>query len=337
MKSVIIRKPYEIEVIDIDMPIAKEGEALLKVMYCGVCGADVSSYTGNQPFTTYPRIPGHEFSAKILQIPENEYGLQVGDIVTANPYFNCGNCYSCKRGFVNCCTDNQTMGVQRDGSFCEYITMPIDRIIHGNGLNAKELALIEPFAISFHALSKVNLKETDKVLIVGSGPIGLFALMSAKLTKAKVYVCDVLEGRLEKALELGADGVINTKETPLQEATKELTSGNGFDVCIEACGLSDTFLSCIEAVAFAGSIVLIGNGKKETTFNHSILLKKELKVYGSRNAYTSDFKSLIKLVKSEGINLLDLVSNVYEKEYADEAFKALSNNQGELIKVLVEM
>ncbi len=337
MKSVIIRKPYEIEVIDIDMPIAKEGEALLKVMYCGVCGADVSSYTGNQPFTTYPRIPGHEFSAKILQIPDNEYGLQVGDIVTANPYYNCGNCYSCKRGFVNCCTDNQTMGVQRDGSFCEYITMPIDRIIYGNGLNAKELALIEPFAISFHALSKVNLKETDKVLIVGSGPIGLFALMSAKLTKAKVYVCDVLEGRLEKALELGADGVINTKKTTLQEATKELTSGNGFDVCIEACGLSDTFLSCIEAVAFAGSIVLIGNGKKETTFNHSILLKKELKVYGSRNAYTSDFKSLIKLVKSEGINLLDLVSNVYEKEYADEAFKALSNNQGELIKVLVEM
>lgn len=337
MKSVIIRKPYEIEVIDINMPIVKEGEALLKVMYCGVCGADVSSYTGNQPFTTYPRIPGHEFSAKIQQIPDNDYGLEVGDIVTANPYFNCGNCYSCQRGFVNCCTDNQTMGVQRDGSFCEYISMPIDRIIPGNGLNAKELALIEPFAISYHALSKVNLKETDKVLIVGSGPIGLFALMSAKLTNAKVYVCDVLEGRLEKAIELGADGVINTKRISLEEATKEITSGNGFDVCIEACGLSDTFLSCIEAVAFAGSIVLIGNGKKDTTFNHSILLKKELKVYGSRNAYSTDFKSLINLVKSEEINLLDLVSNIYKKEEADEAFKALANNQGDLIKVLVEM
>ena len=337
MKSVIIRKPYEIEVIDINMPIVKEGEALLKVMYCGVCGADVSSYTGNHPFTTYPRIPGHEFSAKIQQIPDNDYGLEVGDIVTANPYFNCGNCYSCQRGFVNCCTDNQTMGVQRDGSFCEYISMPIDRIIPGNGLNAKELALIEPFAISYHALSKVNLKETDKVLIVGSGPIGLFALMSAKLTNAKVYVCDVLEGRLEKAIELGADGVINTKRISLEEATKEITSGNGFDVCIEACGLSDTFLSCIEAVAFAGSIVLIGNGKKDTTFNHSILLKKELKVYGSRNAYSTDFKSLINLVKSEEINLLDLVSNIYKKEEADEAFKALANNQGDLIKVLVEM
>ena len=122
MKTVWIEEPFKIEVTDTQMPVPKEGEALLKVLYCGICGADVASYTGNQPFTTYPRIPGHEFSAQIVSIPENEKGLKAGDIVTANPYFNCGTCYSCKRGYVNCCTDNQTMGVQRDGSFREYIT-----------------------------------------------------------------------------------------------------------------------------------------------------------------------------------------------------------------------
>ena len=125
MKTVLIEKPFEIAVTDTQMPVPGEGEALLKVLYCGVCGADVSSYTGNQPFTTYPRIPGHEFSAQIISIPDNDKGLKAGDIVTANPYFNCGSCYSCQRGFVNCCTDNQTMGVQRDGSFREYIVMHV--------------------------------------------------------------------------------------------------------------------------------------------------------------------------------------------------------------------
>ena len=122
MKAVIIKEPGIIEVIEKEMPVKKDGEALLKVKYCGICGADVASYTGNQPFTTYPRIPGHEFSAEIVDIPENEKGLKKGDTVTCNPYFNCGECYACKRGIVNACYDNQTMGVQRDGSFQEYIT-----------------------------------------------------------------------------------------------------------------------------------------------------------------------------------------------------------------------
>ena len=147
MKTILINQPGEIKVTDTQMPEVKPGEALLRIRYCGICGADVASYTGNQPFTTYPRIPGHEFSAEIVEIPENKYGLKAGDVVTANPYFNCGACYSCERGFVNCCTDNQTMGVQRDGSFCEYVAMPVERIIPGMGLSAKELALIEPFSI----------------------------------------------------------------------------------------------------------------------------------------------------------------------------------------------
>ena len=117
MKAIVIPAPGEIEIREIPMPEVKEGEALLKVKTVGICGADVASFTGNQPFTTYPRIPGHEFSAEIVSIPENGKGLKAGDIVTCNPYFNCGECYSCKRGFVNCCTDNQTMGVQRDGAF----------------------------------------------------------------------------------------------------------------------------------------------------------------------------------------------------------------------------
>ena len=322
---------------DTPKPEIKEGEALLKILYCGICGADVASYTGNQPFTTYPRIPGHEFSAEIVSIPENDKGLKAGDIVTANPYFNCGECYSCRRGFVNCCTDNKTMGVQRDGSFCEYVAMPVERIYQGKGLSAKELALVEPFTIGYHAVNRAPVKSTDKVLVVGAGPIGLFALISAINKGAEVYVADILDGRLQKALEFGAKGVINSAKTDIKEEAMKITGGDGFDCCIEACGQSVTFLNCIDCCAFAGNIILIGNGKKETTFLHSILLKKELNVYGSRNSYPTDFKDVIDLISSGKVDVLKMVSDIYPMDRADEAFKALANNKGDLCKVLVKI
>lgn len=337
MKTVLINKPFEIAVTDTPKPEVKEGEALLKILYCGICGADVASYTGNQPFTTYPRIPGHEFSAEIVSIPENDKGLKAGDIVTANPYFNCGECYSCRRGFVNCCTDNKTMGVQRDGSFCEYVAMPVERIYQGKGLSAKELALVEPFTIGYHAVNRAPVKSTDKVLVVGAGPIGLFALISAINKGAEVYVADILDGRLQKALEFGAKGVINSAKTDIKEEAMKITGGDGFDCCIEACGQSVTFLNCIDCCAFAGNIILIGNGKKETAFLHSILLKKELNVYGSRNSYPTDFKDVIDLISSGKVDVLKMVSDIYPMDRADEAFKALANNKGDLCKVLVKI
>lgn len=337
MKTVLITKPFEIAVTDTEKPVVKEGEALLKILYGGICGADVASYTGNQPFTTYPRIPGHEFSAEIVSIPENDRGLKAGDIVTCNPYFNCGECYSCERGYVNCCTDNKTMGVQRDGSFCEYVAMPIERIYDGKGLSAQQLALVEPFTISYHALNRAKVKKGDKVLVVGAGPIGLFALISAVEKGAEVYVADILDGRLKKALDFGAKGVINSKENNIVEKTMEITGGNGFDVCVEACGSSVTFLNCIDCAAFAANIILIGNGKRETTFLHSILLKKELNVFGSRNSLKSDFMDVIDIIASGRVDVMKMVSDIYPMDKADDAFKALANNQGDLCKVLVNI
>ena len=336
MKAIQIAKPFEIGIIKKEKPVPKENEALLKVLYCGICGADVASFTGNQPFTTYPRIPGHEFSAQIVSIPENEKGLKAGDIVTCNPYFNCGECYACRRGLVNACHDNQTMGVQRDGSFQEYITMPVERIIDGKGLSAKELALIEPFSISAHALSRAEVKQGDNLLIMGAGPIGLFALIKAKSMGARVAVADLLESRLALAKEYGADLVINNKTDSLEKLCDDFTSGNGFDVCVEACGAPVTFLTCIDRAAHGANIILIGNGKKETTFVHSIILKKELNIFGSRNAFTKDFEELINLVASGKADILKMISGIYEADNAKSAFDALADNDGSLAKLLIK-
>lgn len=338
MKQVLIEEPFKVRVRqDAEVPTPKVGEALLQVMYCGICGADLASYTGNQPFTTYPRVPGHEFSARIVDIPENDKGLKPGDIVTCNPYFNCGKCYSCRRGFVNCCTDNQTMGVQRDGSFQEYITMPVQRIFPGKGLTARQLALVEPFCIGHHGITRGNVQKGDKVLIVGAGPIGMFAMLSAKAIGAEVYMTDLLDGRLEKATQMGADGVANGKDPEaLKDLNQKVTNGDGFDVCVECCGAPETFLTCIDQAAFAGKIILIGNGKRETTFVHSILLKKELNVFGSRNAYSSDFEQVIDILASGKVDVEALVSAEYPLDQAGEAFEALRHNNGNLMKVVLK-
>lgn len=336
MKAVIIAEPGKVEIIEKERPVPKDGEALLKVLYCGICGADVASFTGNQPFTTYPRIPGHEFSAKIEQIPQNDRGLKAGDVVTCNPYFNCGECYACKKGLVNACVDNQTMGVQRDGSFQEYITMPVERIINGRGLSAKELALIEPFSISCHALSRATINPGDNLLIVGAGPIGLFALLKAKSMGARVMVADKLKSRLTAASQYGADCVVNVDETDLHKTALDFTAGNGFDVCVEACGAPETFLSCINEAAQGANVILIGNGKRETTFVHSVILKKELNLFGSRNAYTKDFEELIELALSRKVDIMKMVSGIYDAVNAADAFQALAHNDGSLTKLLIK-
>ncbi|MCR4594361.1 MAG: zinc-binding alcohol dehydrogenase family protein [Clostridiales bacterium] len=335
MKAIQIKEPFEIELIEKEKPVPSDGQALLRVLYCGICGADLASFTGNQPFTTYPRIPGHEFSAQIVSIPENDKGLKAGDIITCNPYFNCGTCYACRRGIINACHDNQTMGVQRDGSFQEYITMPVERIISGKGLSAKELALIEPFSISAHALSRAEVKAGDRLLIMGAGPIGLFALIRAKAMGAKVAIADLLESRLALAEKYGADLIINNKTDNFDEKCEAFTEGCGFDVCVEACGAPETFLSCINKAAHGANIILIGNGKRETTFVHSIILKKELNIFGSRNAFTKDFETLIDLVSSGKVNILDMISGVYDAENAKDAFDALKNNDGSINKLLI--
>ncbi len=338
MKVVKIAAPGQFDIVEEPMPKPAAGEALLKIKYCGICGSDLQTYTGNQPFADYPRIPGHEFSAEIVEIPENNRGLKKGMIVTANPYFNCGKCYSCRRGFINCCQDNKTMGVQRDGSFAEYITMPVERVIDGMGLSAETLALIEPFSIGYHGINRGEVMHNDNVLVIGAGPIGLFAAISAKLKGANVYVTDMLDIRLKTALELGVNGVINSKTENLQERVKEITQNNGMDVVVECVGQPETFLAAQEAVCFHGKIILIGNGKREVTFNQSNIIKKEMNIYGSRNS-AHEFAPLISLVKlTEGgrMDINKMVSKVFDFTNVKDAFEALLHNDGSLAKVLVK-
>ncbi len=346
MRAVYINNPKDVEIKEITLPKPKKGEALLKILYGGICGSDLASYNGTFAYFDYPRIPGHEFSAEIAEIGENEQGFKKGMIVTCNPYYNCGSCNSCKKGLVNACMDNKTMGCQKDGAFSTYITMPISRIYDGKGLSAKKLALVEPLCISYHGAKKAAIKKGDKVLVVGAGTIGVLAAAVAKQMGADVYIADVLKDKLDYAKNtFGLSGaILSTSAEELQEATEQITGfaefngvkvANGFDVCIEAVGLPSTFQNCIDSARFGGSVVLIGVGKKNLDFNFTIIQKKELKIYGSRNATKEDFDECIDFMqKSESVE--KIVTHTYKFDDVKQAFKDFESPKDVMLKVLID-
>ena len=338
MRAIYIDEPGKVSFRGIPSPVRKPGEALLKVLYGGICGSDLGSYRGTFAYFDYPRIPGHEFSAEIVEIDENDKGLKPGMIVTCNPYFNCGHCYSCERGIVNACTSNETMGCQRDGAFCEYITMPVERIYDGKGLPASVLCLIEPFCISWHGVSRAHVKEGDKVLVVGAGTIGVLAAIAAKAKGGEVYIADVAPAKLEYAKEnFGVAGtILNSSPEEFTKQCDAITGNKGFDVTIEAVGLPSTFQNCIDAAAFGGHMVLIGVGKQNLDFNFTLLQKKELNVCGSRNALKKDFLELIDLVKTGTVPLEKIVTNTYGFSEAPKAFADFSAHAGEMLKVRLD-
>lgn len=338
MRAMYINAPGQVQIRDIEKPAREKGQALLKLLYGGICGSDLGSYKGTFAYFDYPRIPGHEFSAEIVEVDEdNDQGLRPGMVVTCNPYFNCGHCYSCQHGTVNACMDNQTMGCQRDGAFQEYITMPIERVYDGKGLDPKLLAAIEPFCISYHGVSRAEVKAGDKVLVVGAGTIGVLAAVAAKAKGAWVYISDVSAGKLEMAKEFGVDGIIlNDSPESFDKAAREITGGNGFDVTIEAVGLPSTFQNCIDAACFGGKVVIIGVGKQNLDFNFTLLQKKELNVFGSRNALKKDFVELIDLVKEGKAPIDRIITNVYQFEDGAKAFRDFADNPGNMLKVVLD-
>lgn len=335
-KRVVLVKPGEIRVEDGPIPEPVPGMALLKVLYGGICGSDLNAYRGANPYVSYPRVPGHELAARVAKVGANPHGVAEGMLATVNPYFNCGKCYPCSAGRVNCCVDNQTMGVQREGGFSEYLLMPTERVYSGEGLEARELALVEPFCISYHGLRRAAVRPGEKVLVIGAGTIGVMAMLAAKGFGAEVHVADISPGKLEHARRLGADGtILNDDPAAFRERAAAATGGDGFAVTVEAVGLPETFQTAVDTVAYSGRVVLIGVSKRRLDFDFTLIQKKELQVLGSRNALREDFRDAVDLLRGGNFSADAVVSAVYDLDDAARAFTDFDKKAAEMLKVLI--
>ncbi|MEM9258315.1 MAG: alcohol dehydrogenase catalytic domain-containing protein, partial [Bacteroidota bacterium] len=157
MQYIVCQEPGNFRLGQKLPPKVKPGEALLKIHRVGICGTDLHAYAGNQAFFSYPRILGHELSAEVLEIGENEQGLVPGDRVIIMPYLSCGICIACRQGKTNCCTNIQVLGVHTDGGMQEVISLPTEVLIPAGKLSHDEIAIVEPLAIGAHALRRADV------------------------------------------------------------------------------------------------------------------------------------------------------------------------------------
>src|SRR5205814_4965054 len=285
MKALVIQKPGHASIETVADPMTTNGDLLLKVRMVGLCGSDLNSFRGLNPLVSFPRIPGHEVCATVVK---GDSSLPAGTDVTLSPYTSCGQCASCRRGRPNACQFNQTLGVQRDGALTQFIVMPREKLFPAR-LTPKELCLVEPLTVGFHAVARGRVTADDTVAVFGCGGVGLGAVAASNARGATTICIDVDDDKLELARLAGGAYSINTSREPLHERLQEMTEGRGPDVVIEAICTRDTFRAAVEEVASTGRSVYIGYAKEPVTYETRMFVQKELDILGSRNAQPEDF------------------------------------------------
>ena len=297
MKELVIRKPGEAAVEPVAEPAAAGNSVLLKVRRVGLCGSDLNSFRGKNPMVSFPRIPGHEVTATVVHGSKEHPALAEGTDVTMSPYTSCGKCTSCRRGRTNACQFNETLGVQRDGAMSEYIAMPAEKLYPAK-LSLKELCLVEPLTVGFHAVARGRVTAHDSVAVFGCGGVGLGAISGSHYFGARTIAVDIDDKKLKIARKAGASYTINTSKEPLHERLLKLTAGLGPDVVIEAVGMPETFRAAVEEVAFTGRVVYIGYAKEPVAYETRLFVQQELDIMGSRNALPADFRRVIRMLEA---------------------------------------
>src|SRR5450631_704850 len=233
MKAFVLQKPGQASIETVAEPVVAKGEVLLKVRMVGLCGSDLNSFRGLNPLVSYPRILGHEVSATVVD--GGDSSMRIGTDVALSPYTSCGQCASCQRGRKNACQFNQTLGVQRDGALSEFIAVPREKLYPAK-LTTKELCLIEPLTVGFHAVSRGRITAGDTVAVMGCGGVGLGAVAASSSRGARTICIDVDDDKLELARAAGGAHAINSQRESVHDRLMELTEGRGPDVMIEAVG-----------------------------------------------------------------------------------------------------
>lgn len=337
MKVVKIEEPFKVSVTEMADPVKKPGEAHIGVKRIGLCGTDLRSYRGENPIVQYPIIFGHEIGGELLEeveIDGETYGA--GTVVTLNPYTNCGTCPSCRRGRAYACQFNETLGNQRDGAAMDRLTIPAEKVYPLPGLTLDDAVCVEPMSVGFHAAGRGEVASGEKVVVLGTGMIGLGAVIAAATRGAEVIAVDLDESKLKIARECGAAHTVNSAKVKLEDEINRITGGEGADVVIEAIGLPVTYRIAIDIVAFTGRVVYIGYAKEDVPFTTKFFVAKELDIRGSRNAAPEDFLAVIETLKKGTVPVEKIITNRFAIDDARAAFKRWAEAPGNVIKMILE-
>ena len=337
MKAVIVDKPFSIHFADIPMPeIKKDNEVLIRVKYGSICGSDIGIYKGTNSLATYPRLIGHEYGGIVEAVGASVTDLKVGDYVAVDPVRTCGKCYACRHDRHNVCSVLEVTGVHRDGGFAEYVVAP-DYACYAIDINRvpeKLISLVEPYSIGVQVAHRGRIAEGDKVLVMGSGPIGICVMQVAKARGASVMMTDLIDTRLERALKMGADCVVNVGKDDLEQAVAKFTDGDGIPVIIDTVCIPSSFEQAVQMACPAGRVVTLGLVNKPSAIASVELVKKELDVLGSRLS-NYRFPEVIRGFEDGSLTPSGIVSSYYPFEKAEEAMKRMMEHPDEECKIVL--
>ena len=325
------------------IPTPKADEVLVKLEYVGICGSDMHYYeTGaiGDFVVEPPFVLGHEPGGTVVEVGRNVTHLKVGDRVALEPGKTCGHCKFCREGKYNLCPDVIFFATPPvDGVFQEYVAHEADLCFKlPDNVSTLEGALIEPLAVGFHAAIQGDAHLGQKAVVMGAGCIGLVSLMALKARGVEeVYVVDVMDKRLDKAMELGATAVINGKREDVVARLNELTGGAGTDLAIDTAGSEFTVRQAIMAAAKGSTIVLVGYSKSgEMNMPTDFILNKELTLK-SVFRYRHIYPIAIEAVASGKVNLKGIVSNIFPLSDIQHAMDESVRNKADIVKSVIKI
>ena len=326
-----------------EIPTPKDDEVLVKLEYVGICGSDLHYYeTGaiGDYVVEPPFVLGHEPGGVVVEVGKNVSHLKAGDRVALEPGKTCGHCEFCKEGKYNLCPDVVFFATPPvDGVFQEYVAHEADLCFKlPENVSTLEGALIEPLAVGFHAAIQGDAHLGQKAVVMGAGCIGLVSMMALKARGvSEVIVVDIMDKRLEKAMELGASAVINGARENVEERIKELTKGKGADLVIETAGTEITTRQAIHIAKKGSNIVLVGYSKSgEMTLPMSLVLDKEL-TFKTVFRYRHIYPMAIEAVAAGKVNLKGIVTNVFSLDEAQEAMDYSVHNKADIVKYVIKI
>jgi 2-desacetyl-2-hydroxyethyl bacteriochlorophyllide A dehydrogenase len=335
MRQVIMTEPGKVDHRDVEAPSAGKGEVLLRIQRIGVCGSDVHVYHGTHPFTGYPVVQGHEFSATVEAVGEGVEGIEVGAKATATPQLTCGACPACRRGDYHICRELKVMGFQAPGVAQELFAMPAWNVLTlPEEFTFEQGALVEPVAVAAHAVCRAGDVSGRRAVVFGAGPIGNLVAQVARARGAEVLISEVSDRRLTVARECGLERVHDARTGPLGDAVETAFGGEGFSLAFECAGVEATINSALESIEKGGTIVQVALFGQRPTAHLALLAEHEKSLIGSMMYKKDDYRDAIDLIASGEIATEPLISrHVAMGEYLN-AYEIIEREGDEVMKVM---
>ncbi|WZL73203.1 alcohol dehydrogenase catalytic domain-containing protein [Clostridiaceae bacterium 35-E11] len=322
---------------EVNKPVIKEDEVLIKVISVGICGSDIPILGGTRD-VPFPMIPGHEFAGDIAEVGSKVNNFKVGDRVTAALVIGCGNCKFCVDGKESLCEELIETGIHVDGAFAEYVAVPAKTVFKlSDSMTYDQGASIDPIASAYRTVKKANLGSKDVVVIYGPGPIGLYAIQTAKVQGPKTIINIGVKGdekRLAIAKEIGADYVINASEENVVERIREITNGEMVDVVLDATGHPSIVDPAIEMLKKGGTLAITGIFHKPVQVNLGKVVRSELNIFGTICYTRNEYKECIDLVERGRVVVEPLISHYFDLRDMDKAWDVIQKRES--IKIILK-